>query len=172
MATLYILPLPLLLFFTSLPAAFKWTSSFAAALQTLQKQIGYEFREIDLLRRAMTHPSYSRENCRALSILGLAAVESSAALRLLRSDADASAAAVSDRVSQASNITACSAAGDRLGLPAILRVATGTNASSPAVVCNAFRAMFGAVAVDAGGIDAAAEVFWRVNVAADGAAVM
>jgi hypothetical protein len=70
------------------------SSPFDAALSQLQARIGYDFRAPDLLRRAMTHASYSRENGRALAVLGLAASQSAAALRALANDYDAAALAV------------------------------------------------------------------------------
>lgn len=51
----------------------------------------------------------------------------------------------------------------RLGLEKIVRVSAKTNATAPAVVCGAFRAVFGGVALDARRVDAAGEVFWRVQ---------
>ncbi|KAJ3679078.1 hypothetical protein LUZ60_017089 [Juncus effusus] len=138
------------------------SSSFNAALETLQKQIGYSFKSIDLLKQAMTHPSYSQENNRALSILGLSVSESSIALSLLSNNPDASAASVSSAISAAASTSACAAAGARLGIGAIVRVASGTDGSTAAVVCAAFRAVFGAVAVDSGSVDAAGKVFLRI----------
>jgi dsRNA-specific ribonuclease len=160
--------LPLSLSLESPPAAAAGeplaTSPFDAALAALQKQIGYAFRSPDLLRRAMTHASYSRENGRALAVLGLAASQSAAALRALAADRDASASAVSRRTSEAAGEAACAAAGARAGIPSIVRVAGGTKASAPSVVCGALRALVGAVAVDNGTADAAGEVFWRLQV--------
>ncbi|XP_047071444.1 protein NUCLEAR FUSION DEFECTIVE 2 [Lolium rigidum] len=140
------------------------SSPFDAALAALQGQIGYAFRSPDLLRRAMTHASYSRENGRALAVLGLAASQSAAALRALAADRDAPAAAVSRAARDAAGEAACAAAGARAGIPAIVRVAGGTKASAAPVVCGALRALVGAVAVDNGTADAAAEVFWRLQV--------
>uniref|UniRef100_A0A453ML44 RNase III domain-containing protein n=1 Tax=Aegilops tauschii subsp. strangulata TaxID=200361 RepID=A0A453ML44_AEGTS len=65
----------LLLVSVSHPPASASSSPFDAALAALQGRIGYAFRSPDLLRRAMTHASYSRENGRALAVLGLAAAE-------------------------------------------------------------------------------------------------
>ncbi|KAM0928689.1 hypothetical protein ACQ4PT_002636 [Festuca glaucescens] len=140
------------------------SSPFDAALAALQKQIGYAFQSPDLLRRAMTHASYSRENGRALAVLGLAASQSAAALRALTADRDASPSAVSRATRDAAGEAACAAAGARAGIPAIVRVAGGTKASAAPVVCGAVRALVGAVAVDNGTADAAAEVFWRLQV--------
>uniref|UniRef100_A0A0D9W1J8 RNase III domain-containing protein n=1 Tax=Leersia perrieri TaxID=77586 RepID=A0A0D9W1J8_9ORYZ len=167
-------PAARLLFFLLLVAVAHSSSSssspFDAALATLQKQIGYEFRSPDLLRRAMTHASYSRENGRALAVLGLAAAQSAASLRALAADHDASASAVSRRARDASAESACAAAAARVGIPSIVRVAAGTKATAAPVVCGALRALVGAVAVDANSTHAAEEVFWKLHVlAADSA---
>ncbi|KAF3328497.1 Protein NUCLEAR FUSION DEFECTIVE 2 [Carex littledalei] len=148
------------------------SSSFSAALETLQNQIGYQFKTIDLLKQALTHPSYSQENNRALSILGLSSAESAASLRLLANNADASASSVSSAVAEASRLSTCATAGKRLGIGAIVRVASGTDASTPSVICTALRAVFGAVAVDTGSVDAAAKVFLTVYKSGLGVAVL
>ncbi|XP_062213064.1 protein NUCLEAR FUSION DEFECTIVE 2 [Phragmites australis] len=140
------------------------SSPFDAALATLQTQIGHSFRAPDLLRRAMTHASYSRENGRALAVLGLAAAQSAAAIRSLSADHDATASAVARRAREAASEAACAAAGTSVGIPAIVRVAGGVNASADPVICGAFRALIGAVAVDANSTDTAGEVFWRLHV--------
>ncbi|XP_078154262.1 ribonuclease III family protein [Carex rostrata] len=148
------------------------SSSFAAALETLQKQIGYQFKTIDLLKQALTHPSYSQENNRALSILGLSSAEAAASLRLLSINADASASSISSAVADASRLSTCATAGKRLGIGAIVRVASGTDASTPSVICTALRGVVGAVAVDSGSVDAAAKVFLTVYKSGLGAAVL
>jgi hypothetical protein len=65
----------------------------------------------------------------------------------------------------------CAEAGDRVGIPAIVRVAAGTNASAGPVVCGALRALVGAVAVDAGSSDAASKVYWKLHDVTTAAAV-
>nr|CAB3497421.1 unnamed protein product [Digitaria exilis] len=140
------------------------SSPFDAALSKLQAQIGYAFRAPYLLRRAMTHASYSIENGRALAVLGLAASQFAAALAALAADNDAAAEAVSRRAREAASEATCAAAGTHAGIPAIVRVAHKTDASSDTVVCGALRALIGAVAVDANSTDAAVEVFWKLHV--------
>jgi dsRNA-specific ribonuclease len=147
------------------------TSPFDAALAALQSRVGYAFRAPSLLRRAMTHASYSRENGRALAVLGLAAAESAAALRALAADGDAAPSAVSRATSEAASGAACARAGARLGIPHVVRVAGRTSASAPTVVCGALRALVGAVAVDANSTDAAGEVFWRLHALTTSAAI-
>ncbi|KAF0906219.1 hypothetical protein E2562_009235 [Oryza meyeriana var. granulata] len=163
-ACLLCLLLVVLVAIPSQPHALRSSSPFDAALATLQKQIAYDFRAPDLLRRAMTHASYSRENGRALAVLGLAAAQSAAALRALVADHDASASAVSRRARDASEEAACVAAAARVGIPSIVRVAAGTKASAAPVVCGALRALIGAVAVDANSTHVAEEVFWKLHV--------
>ncbi|AQK61531.1 RNA binding protein precursor [Zea mays] len=157
--------------FPSPPRATASASPFDAALAALQSRVGYAFRAPALLRRAMTHSSYSHENGRALAVLGLAAAESAAALRALAADADAAPSAVSRAASEAASGPACARAGARIGIPDVVRVSGQTSAAAPTVVCSALRALVGAVAVDANSTDAAGEVFWRLHALTSSAAV-
>ncbi|XP_077237791.1 protein NUCLEAR FUSION DEFECTIVE 2-like [Tasmannia lanceolata] len=136
-------------------------SPFSTALETLQKQIGYDFQTVDLLRRAMTHSSYSNENNRALSILGLDVIQTSISLHYLQRNLDASAKDLSRRISEMSGGDSCASDGYRLGLQNVVRVSTKTNSSTESVVCGAFRAIFGAAAIDSSSADDAGNVFWK-----------
>ncbi|CAM8885686.1 unnamed protein product [Rhodiola kirilowii] len=139
------------------------SSPFSSALDTLQKQIGYDFHSVDLLRRAMTHPSFSEENNRGLSILGASAVQTFVALRYLQKDIDIPAKELSLKMAEIGSVErSCAVDGIRLGLEKVVRVAPKSNVSE-SVVCGAFRAIFGAIAIDVGGADEAASVFWRVH---------
>ncbi|XXG55362.1 hypothetical protein AAC387_Pa03g3050 [Persea americana] len=139
------------------------SSSFPAALQALQKQIGYQFQTVDLLRRAMTHPSYSRDNNKLLSYLGLRTIQSTASLRLISRDPEMSPKDLDRRITEISREDACAVGATRLGLEKVVRVSAKTDVSAPVVLCGAFRAIFGAVAVDNGTVDAGGDVFWRVR---------
>ncbi|WJX40427.1 Protein NUCLEAR FUSION DEFTIVE 2 [Trifolium repens] len=44
--------------------------TFSSALETLRKQLGYTFKSLNLLIRAMTYASFSQENNNAFSIMG------------------------------------------------------------------------------------------------------
>ncbi|EYU42541.1 hypothetical protein MIMGU_mgv1a025518mg [Erythranthe guttata] len=99
-------------------AAFKLTTPFSVSLDTLQNQINYTFNNVGLLRRAMTHASFSEETTRH---------------------------------------------GTRLGLQNIVRVSHKTDATAPAVVCGAFRAVCGAIAVDAGSSDVAGRIYGKIH---------
>ncbi|XP_009796588.1 protein NUCLEAR FUSION DEFECTIVE 2 [Nicotiana tabacum] len=141
------------------------TSPFSIALQTLQNQIQYTFQDVELLRRAMTHASYSGENNRALSVLGEKAVEGSVSLQLLRKNIDMSPKDLNQAIAELSSnvVASCAADGERLGLQKIVRVSPKTNSSAPAVVCGAFRAMFGAIAIDTSNLDSAGKVFFGIH---------
>lgn len=112
----------------------------------------------------MTHASFSEENNKALGVLGASVIETSAALRYLGKDIDLSAKDLTLRLSEISKVeTSCAADGNRLGLQKIIRVSPKTDSSTPAVVCGAFRAIIGAIAIDAENSDDAGKVFWVVH---------
>ncbi|KAF5734185.1 Ribonuclease 3 [Tripterygium wilfordii] len=138
-------------------------SPFDTALETLQKQIRYNFKKIDLLRRAMTHPSFSEENNKALSVLGADVIDSSISLRFLQKNIDMSSKDLNERKLEISKQSSCAVDGTRLGLHKVVRVSPKTNSTAPAVVCGAFRAIFGAIAIDIGKSDDAGGVFWDVH---------
>ncbi|CAI9757487.1 unnamed protein product [Fraxinus pennsylvanica] len=148
------------------------SSPFSVALDNLQSQINYTFENIGLLRRAMTHASYSEENNKALSVLGGRLIEASVALQLLTKNVDISSKELSGRIVEIDNvITSCAVDGTHLGLQKIVRVSSKTSSTAPAVVCGAFRAIFGAIAVDTGSLDDARRVFWKIHVGGVGRAV-
>ncbi|KAJ8637237.1 hypothetical protein MRB53_011504 [Persea americana] len=121
------------------------SSSFPAALQALQKQIGYQFQTVDLLRRAMTHPSYSRDNNKILSYLGLRTIQSTASLRLISRDPEMSPKDLDRRITEISREDACAVGATRLGLEKVVRVSEKTDVSAPVVLCGAFGAIFAAL---------------------------
>ncbi|XP_058195318.1 protein NUCLEAR FUSION DEFECTIVE 2 [Rhododendron vialii] len=136
---------------------------FSAALEALQNEINYTFDSIVLLRRAVTHASFSEENNKALSILGASVIEASIALKSLAKDIDISPKDLNRKISEVCNMeSSCAKEGSQLGLQKVVRVSPKTDSSSPAVVCGAFRAVIGAIAVDTGNFDDAGRVFVAV----------
>ncbi|CAN6717941.1 unnamed protein product [Malus baccata var. baccata] len=124
----------------------------------------YKYKKIGLLRRAMTHASFSEENNKALSILGANVIETSVSMRSLESNLEISAKELNRRISDVSKVeSSCAADGKRLGLHKVVRVSPKTDSSAPLVVCGAFRAVFGAIALDTEKADDAGEYFWRVH---------
>ncbi|KAL9252008.1 NUCLEAR FUSION DEFECTIVE 2-like protein [Drosera capensis] len=145
------------------------SSPFSTALAALQMQINYTFHDINLLGRAMTHSSFSEENNRALSILGTSIIEASVSFKFLSNDLDISAKALNRKISEISSVeTSCAVDAMRFGLHKIIRVSPRTNSSSLSVTCGAFRAIFGAVALDSGKSDDAGNVFWRAHISTAG----
>ncbi|KAG8378947.1 hypothetical protein BUALT_Bualt07G0037500 [Buddleja alternifolia] len=112
----------------------------------------------------MTHASFSGENNKALSILGASVIETSVALQSLIKDVDISAKDLNNRIAEVSKVeSSCTADGTRLGLQKIVRVSPKTDATAPAVICGAFRAIFGAIAVDTGCSDEAGRIFGKIR---------
>ncbi|XP_061952883.1 protein NUCLEAR FUSION DEFECTIVE 2-like [Populus nigra] len=139
-------------------------SPFESALDTLQNQIGYAFKNIGYLRRAMTHSSFSEENNKALSILGSNVIDTSVSMYYLGKDAEISSKDLNRRIADNSKVdTSCAVDGMRLGLHKVVRVSPKTNSTTPLVVCSAFRALFGAIAIDTKKADDAGIVFWKVH---------
>ncbi|KAK6148402.1 hypothetical protein DH2020_019314 [Rehmannia glutinosa] len=123
---------------------FKVSTPFSVALDTLQKQINYTFKGVGLLRRAMTHASFSEENNKALSILGASIIETSVALQSLIKDVDISAKDLNHMIADVSKVeSSCNADGTHLGLQNIVRASGKTNVTAPAVVCGQSRLMLG-----------------------------
>ncbi|KAK2663802.1 hypothetical protein Ddye_002376 [Dipteronia dyeriana] len=143
---------------------FEFSSPFETALETLQKQMGYNFTRIALLRRAMTHASFSEENNKALSILGESVIGTAVAFSCLRKDIEISPKDLNRRLSDISRVdSSCAVDGKRLGLQKVIRVSSKTDATAPVVVCGAFRAIFGAIAIDTGKPDNAGRFFLSVH---------
>ncbi|PWA54434.1 ribonuclease III domain-containing protein [Artemisia annua] len=147
------------------------SSSFSASLETLQKQLNYEFQNVVLLRQAMTHSSYSLENNKEFSILGERLIETTVSLRLSTKDLEISLKDLNDKMSEVLKVdTSCAADGTRLGLHNIVRVSSSTDSSTSSIVCDAFRAIIWAIALDSRKCDDAHNVFWAVH-GGDGKAI-
>lgn len=109
---------------------------------------------INLLRRAMTHASFSQEHNKALTIFGTHLIETSVSLKSLAKDIDISSKVLTRLIAEVSNVnSSCALDGHRLGLERVIRVSSKTDASNSAILCAAFRAFFGAVATDSGMVD-------------------
>lgn len=139
-------------------------SPFSIALKTLQDHINYTFQNVQFLERAMTHASFSQENNKAFRILGLGVIEASVTLELLNKNIDTTAKDLNTKISELRNVEAsCATNGMWLGLEKVIRVSHKTNSSAPAVVCGAFRAIFGAVAIDSNSLDKAQTVYLGIQ---------
>ena len=124
----------------------------------------YTFKNIGYLRRAMTHSSFSQENNKALSILGSNVIDTSVSMYYLGKDIEISSKDLNRWISENAKVdTSCAVDGMRLGLHRVVRVSPKTNSTAPTVVCSAFRAIFGAIAIDTRKVDDAGSVFWNVH---------
>ncbi|GAA0158490.1 endoribonuclease [Lithospermum erythrorhizon] len=140
-------------------------------LELLVCFVYYTFDDIGLLRRAMTHASYSEENNKVLSILGENVIETSVAMAEILKNIDISTKDLSERIADMSKVdTSCAVDGTRLGLQKIIRVSSKTDSSTPSVVCGAFRAIFGAISMDSMSADSARKVFMQVHHGSSGMA--
>lgn len=88
----------------------------------------------------------------------------SVAFSCLRKDMDISAKELNRQLTEISKVeSSCAADGERLGLQKVVRVSFKTNSTTPPIVCGAFRALFGAIAVDAGSSDDAGRFFLKFH---------
>ena len=142
-------------------------------LVTFLKPIfSYTFKSIGLLRRAMTHVSFFEENNKALSVLGTYVIETSASLHSLEKDIDMSSKELNKLLLEISKVeSSCAVDGTRFGLQKVVRVSPKTDPSNPTVVCIAFRAVFGAIAIDFGNTDETGKIFWSIHSGKVGRAV-
>lgn len=132
----------------------------------------YSFDNVQLLVRAVTHASFSKENNKVLSILGLSVIEASLTLDLLNRNMDISAKDLNLKISEMIKVeTSCTVSGMSLGLEKVIRVSPKTDSSAPSVVCGAFRAIFGAVALDGNSLDKAQKVYLGIQKGGIGKAV-
>ncbi|PZQ65593.1 MAG: ribonuclease III [Phenylobacterium zucineum] len=142
-----------------------------AAVDELERRIGYIFQDRDLLERALTHASVgdgAREvrHYERLEFLGDRVLNLVAAERLMALDPDAREGDMSRRLAALVNYHACARAAERAGLPPALRLsasATKVGArKSDAVLGDACEALIAALYID-GGLECAKaffEKFW------------
>lgn len=140
-----------------------------AAIEELERRIGYHFIDRDLLERALTHASVGdgarevRHNER-LEFLGDRVLNLCAAERLMALDPDSREGEMSRRLANLVNFHACARAAHRVGLPEALRLsasATKVGArNSDAVLGDACEALMAALYID-GGLETAKAFFAR-----------
>ena len=143
----------------------------AAAVAELERRVGHEFNDRDLLERALTHSSVGdgartvRHNER-LEFLGDRVLNLCAAERLMALDPDSREGEMSRLLAGLVNYHACARAARRAGLPEAMRLsasATKVGArKSDAVLGDACEALIAALYID-GGLETARaffEKFW------------
>jgi ribonuclease-3 len=140
-----------------------------AAVAELERRVGYEFHDRDLLERSLTHASVGdgaksvRHNER-LEFLGDRVLNLCAAERLMAMDPDAREGEMSRLLASLVNYHACARAAKRCGLPDALRMsasATKVGArTSDAVLGDACEALIAALYID-GGLECARAFFLK-----------
>jgi len=139
----------------------------AAAVAELQRRIGHDFKDRDLLERALTHSSVGdgaksvRHNER-LEFLGDRVLNLCAAERLMALDPDAREGELSRLLASLVNYHACARAAQRAGLPEAMRFSASATKigarKSDAVLGDACEALIAALYVD-GGLECARTFF-------------
>lgn len=141
----------------------------AAAVAELERLIGHEFHDRELLERALTHSSVgdgakSVLHNERLEFLGDRVLNLCAAERLMSLDPDSREGELSRRLASLVNYHACARAAKRAGLPQAMRLsasATKVGArQSDAVLGDACEALIAALYVD-GGLECARAFFLR-----------
>ena len=121
--------------------------------------IGHEFRDLSLLKLAMTHSSYAAEHegepsNERLEFLGDAVVGFVLADEMYRRHADFDEGVLTDLRKSVVNAEALAVAARRLELGRFIRLgrgeAAGGGADKTSILANAFEAVIGAVFLDAG----------------------
>jgi ribonuclease III len=132
---------------------------------TLQKRLGYEFKDGDLLRRALTHRSHSAVHNERLEFLGDSVVNCTIALALYQKFPDLPEGELSRLRASLVSQPALAGLAENLALGGYLALGDGELKSGggqrPSILSDALEAVLGAVLLD-GGFDAARLVVQRI----------
>lgn len=125
-----------------------------STLSRLQEQLGHRFSDPGLLRQALTHRSVERDHNERLEFLGDAVLGAVIAETLYRRFPDASEGDLSRLRASLVNRDTLAGLALELSLDRLLRLGTGERKSGgarrPAMLCDAFEAVLGALYLDAG----------------------
>ena len=140
-------------------------ASLEPALQSLQRRLGYQYAQPELLRRALTHRSFGAEHNERLEFLG-DAVLSLAVSRLLYEHLSASDEGELTRVrAHLVREDSLHRVALALGLPEVIRLSEGESrgggAQRPSILADAVEALIGAVFLE-GGYESAHVVVQRL----------
>ncbi|MDR2127797.1 MAG: ribonuclease III [Burkholderiaceae bacterium] len=135
------------------------------AFDLLQDCLGHRFRQPDLLRRALTHRSFSAEHNERLEFLGDSVLNLGVAHLLFASLKQLPEGDLSRLRANLVRQSALHQIALKLGLPKLLRLGEGELRSGggqrPSILADALEAVIGAVYLD-GGHDAAQKLVWRL----------
>ena len=129
-------------------------------LSALQKKLGYQFRDENLLRLALTHPSLAHESGvptphnQRLEFLGDAILGAVLSQQLYEKFANADEGLLTKSRAKMVNATSLAAHGRELGLGAWLILSRGEENTGgrarPSILADAFEAVLGAIFLDGG----------------------
>jgi ribonuclease-3 len=131
----------------------------------LERALGYQFRDLTLLRQALTHKSHGRPDNERLEFLGDAVLGFVVADRLYRLRPDEQEDSLSIIRASLVRRETLAVIADEIELGELLRLGGGVRKSGghrlPSLLANTLEAIIGAVCLD-GGIEAAASVIERL----------
>ena len=127
-------------------------------LSRLQKTLGYDFKDLTLLLRCLTHVSYERKKGEAhnevLEYLGDAVLDLAVSDLLIRRNPEKSEGVLSKMRAALVNSTVLAEKANQLGLGPLLRIGKGEELSGGraklSILAGAFEAVLGGVYQDAG----------------------
>ncbi len=132
----------------------------AANLTVLQRNIGYQFHSEDILRKALTHKSFSKDNNETLEFIGDAVLGYLIAVKLFHYDSALGEDALSLMRASLVRGTTLAEMAREINLAPYLLLGSGERKSGgrqrDSILANAFEAIIGAIHED-GGIQACAE---------------
>jgi len=133
-------------------------------VQELTQALGYTFRDEELLRRALTHPSMGRQDNQRLEFLGDAVLQYIMSDRLYRADPEAREGVLTHRRALLVCEDSLCRIAEKIHLGEALIMNRGEEQTGgrtrPSVLCDALEAVLAAVCLD-GGLEAAAAVVER-----------
>lgn len=139
--------------------------AIGADLSVLQRHIGYKFTSVDLLRTALTHKSFSKQNNERLEFIGDAVLGYVVGLMLYRRDSALAEDALSLMRANLVRGTMLAELAREIDLAPYLRLGSGERKSGgrqrESILADAFEALLGAIHED-GGIEACRAVVERL----------
>lgn len=133
---------------------------YTSSIEELQTKIKYQFKDKSLLAKTMTHASFSLDNNAVLNILGSEIIEAAISFHYLSKNSTISKGDLTSQKAKISNCSALSKDAFDLQLNELIRVAPKVDPKTQIIVCGCYRALFGAIGVDAKSLDVAREKFW------------
>jgi ribonuclease-3 len=123
-------------------------------LQRLQQQIGYYFRDLELLRLALTHKSFAKHNNERLEFIGDAVLGYIVGSMLYRDDAGYQEDVLSLMRAKLVRGSSLASMARNIGLPQHIRLGVGERKSGgrerDSILADAFEAVIGAIHEDGG----------------------